>query len=867
MRSRTKKIIVVFGIAAVALSAGYFLAITPYHSFAAPESAQGLLYKADTLSWNNQWPEAKPFYERAAAEFAQQNQPSKALYATVSAIPADETVSASTYVLLLTNDLRRPEAQEPETRLRILTILGIIETNYNAALALPTWKKVQQLAFKQGHVMLASRAQGEQGIAAYILGDKATGARLTIRAWTLAKAEQDSAATIRYASLYGAGLVEMERYKQALTPLNEALRLAQQTPTVAYPTIAVDAKIEALGGLHQYKEALELANAALQRLQGTLNDGEKTAVYLDRALIERGQGNISAAAADCETALAISKRITFYRGVVNSAGVLALIYEQANRLPEALTAINAGIEANTHIPYELYLVPRNLATKANIESRMGMRSEADGDYRRAIALVNRMIRHAPNPGAQRQLLTDMSNVYSGYFASLCSQRRYDEALQILDNVRGRLEAESLQHHEYQQPHEQTPEEKEVTRLNVSLINTDDPATRIKISSAIYTAELSLAPDNLAAKTITHPVHLVDLQHRLGPGTLLIEYVLAEPGSYAFAITHESVKAYRLPAKSVLDADATQYREEIRSRREDKSLGQKLFSELLLPIPEYSRKTALVIVPDGALHLLPFSALVDSSSYVLASHTVDVNPSSTVYSLLSRRVENEQAVTMPYIGVAAWTQPTDTRNPFVRAVTGPQRSKLVALPDSKLEVESIAQDLPKPSTILEGASATEGHFKSLPLDSTDVIHLALHGYADLDYPERSALIFAPDPSGSEDGLLQLREIRDLHLKAKLVTLSACDTGVGPVGEAGVDNLVNAFIEAGADSVVSTLWELDDSTTEHLMIDFYGLLAGHKQKVDALRAAQLNLMHDGLLPYFWASFQIVGDPNGTLRKATP
>lgn len=857
-----KKLAATCGVAAVVFSGAYFYAITPRHSFARPESAQGLLDRADSLSWNNRWAEATPFYTRAAAKFSKQDEPSKALYATVSEIPADETVSAPTYILRLTNDLQKPEAQEPETRLRILTILGMVETNYNAALALPTWKKVQQLALKLGHVMIASRAQGEQGIAAYILGDKAAGARLTIRAWTLAKAEHDPAATVRYASLYGAGLVEMERYKQAFTPLNEALRLAHNTPSVAYPTIAIDAKIEALAGLHQYKEALQLANASLQRLQGTLYDGEKTVVYLDRALIERGEGDLTGAAADCEAALAISKRISFYRGMVNSGGVLALIYEQGNKLPEALTAINAAVEANTHIPFELYLVPRNIATKADIESRMGKKREADADYRKAIALINSMIQNAPAPDAQRQLLTDMSNVYSGYFASLCTQRRYDEALQILDNVRGRLEAESLEHHEYQQPHEQTPQEKELTRLNVSLINTDDPATRSRISSAIYTAELSLPADTLAEQTITHPVHLAELQHRLGPETLLIEYVLAEPSSYAFAITHESVKDYQLPAKSIIEADATQYREEIRSRREDKFLAQKLFSELLLPIPEYFRKKTLVVIPDGSLHLLPFSALVDGSGYVLSSHTVDVNPSSTVYSLLSGRVENEQAVTMPYIGVAAWTQPTDNRNPIVRAVTGPQRSQLVPLPDSKLEVESIAKDLPKPSTILEGATATEGHFKSLPLDSTDVIHLALHGYADLDYPERSALIFAPDPNGSEDGLLQLREIRDLHLKAKLVTLSACDTGVGPVGEAGVDNLVNAFIEAGADSVVSTLWELDDATTEHLMTDFYGELADHKQKIDALRSAQLNLMHDGLLPYFWASFQIVGDPNGNL-----
>jgi CHAT domain-containing protein len=125
-----------------------------------------------------------------------------------------------------------------------------------------------------------------------------------------------------------------------------------------------------------------------------------------------------------------------------------------------------------------------------------------------------------------------------------------------------------------------------------------------------------------------------------------------------------------------------------------------------------------------------------------------------------------------------------------------------------------------------------------------------------------LIFAPDPSGSEDGLLQVREIRSLHLKAKLVTLSACNTGVGPVGEAGVANLVNAFIEAGADSVVSTLWDLEDHATEHLVAVFYSQLAQHTRKVDALRTAQLDLLNQGLPPYFWASFQIVGDPDGTL-----
>lgn len=217
--------------------------------------------------------------------------------------------------------------------------------------------------------------------------------------------------------------------------------------------------------------------------------------------------------------------------------------------------------------------------------------------------------------------------------------------------------------------------------------------------------------------------------------------------------------------------------------------------------------------------------------------------------------------MPYIGVAAWTEKTDSRNPILRASSGPERNEFVPLPYSEAEVETIARDLPRPNTILLGANATETRFKQLSTESTEVIHLALHGYADIEYPDRSALIFAPEVNGPDDGLLQVREIRDLHIRARLVTLSACDTGVGPVGEADVANLVNAFIEAGADSVVSTLWDLEDESTEHLMTMFYSGLALHERKVDALRSAQLDLLHQGLPPYFWASVQIVGDPSGT------
>ena len=177
---------------------------------------------------------------------------------------------------------------------------------------------------------------------------------------------------------------------------------------------------------------------------------------------------------------------------------------------------------------------------------------------------------------------------------------------------------------------------------------------------------------------------------------------------------------------------------------------------------------------------------------------------------------------------------------------------------------IGSDLPKPSTILLGTSATETNFERLPLSQYNVVHLALHGYVDPQFPDRSALVFAPQQQPTDDSLLQVREIRDLRLNASLVTLSACNTSLGPVGEEGVANIVNAFIEAGSQSVVSALWEVEDHATTHLMTAFYDHLSRHEEKAESLRQAQLEMMNSGLSPYYWAGFVLDGEPNGSLFR---
>jgi CHAT domain-containing protein len=857
-----KRIAFVFLALMLLLATAYYYAVTPHRPRVPAGSAEDLLFRADSLAWNDRWEEAAPLYKQAEILFTAQGNQSKALYAAVSQIPPNQSVDVPATIWSLTTDLTLPGASDPETRLRILTVRGILQTNQDAAQAHTTWEEVEKLARKLHHYEVATRAVGEQGIAAFILGDALTAKKQVFFAWTAAKPERDPAAQVRYASVYAAGLVMVGRYGEALKPLSVALSIAHEHPEVAYPTLAVSTKIDALVGLHRDREALELANDTLNRLKDGPFDGQRTQVYLSRGVIESDLGDRSAAISDMKTALQLADHMHNYRGLTDVGGTLAQTYFDGGKLQEALHAIDAAIQANSKIPNELYLAPANLALKAKILQQIGRSQEADGLFRKSIALVDTMIRRASTTSVERQLLAEMSDVYSAYFAYLSEQNRYEAALQVLENVRGRLEAEALEHHASQPLHEPTPQEQELTRLNISLINTDDPKARDTLLDQIYRTEINLGPSKLAAAAISHPVTITHLQDSLSPSQLLIEYVLAKPASYALAVTDSTIHAYRLKSGLAIESEVKKYRDEIRAKLADPSLGQTVFHDLLAPVQEYSTHKDLVIVPDGELHLLPFSALVNGGAYVLASHTVDVAPSSTAFELLKEHSEQKASAEMPYIGVAAWTQATDHRNPVTRAISGPEKDQFVPLPHSETEVETIAHDLPRPNTILLGNDATETNFKRLSGESAEVIHLALHGYADVDYPDRSALIFAPEPKGPDDGLLQVREIRDLHIRAELVTLSACDTGVGPVGEAEVANVVNAFIEAGAHSVVSTLWDLDDESTEHLMTTFYSQLASRQKKVDALRLAQLDMLQKGLPPYFWAGVQIVGDPSGTI-----
>ncbi len=120
---------------------------------------------------------------------------------------------------------------------------------------------------------------------------------------------------------------------------------------------------------------------------------------------------------------------------------------------------------------------------------------------------------------------------------------------------------------------------------------------------------------------------------------------------------------------------------------------------------------------------------------------------------------------------------------------------------------------------------------------EVLHFAVHAFAEPKFPERAALVLLNDSATGEDGLLQPREIGQFRLNAGVVVLSACDTSVGPtLGQEGVLNIARAFLLAGAQSVVTTLWAVSDATSTALMRHFYENLTAGRDVAEALARAK-------------------------------
>jgi CHAT domain-containing protein len=271
--------------------------------------------------------------------------------------------------------------------------------------------------------------------------------------------------------------------------------------------------------------------------------------------------------------------------------------------------------------------------------------------------------------------------------------------------------------------------------------------------------------------------------------------------------------------------------------------RRLYSWLLAPVEQAGllRGTrSLIVVPHAELHYLPFGALQAErdGGFVTLRYAVSYAPSATAWLSLAERARARD-------------------NGQVLALAPQPR----ALPATRGEVEGIQEVFGRRASVIVGDAATETSFRAAAAGKS-ILHLATFGVLNKHNPLFSFVALAP--SGEDDGRLEVHEVFGLMLQARLVVLSACQTGVGsgaladvPAGDDWV-GLVHAFLAAGAGEVLASLWPVEDRATARLMSTFYRAIARGSSAADALSAAQRAALSDAATadPFYWAGFTLAG-----------
>src|SRR5436309_5151835 len=342
----------------------------------------------------------------------------------------------------------------------------------------------------------------------------------------------------------------------------------------------------------------------------------------------------------------------------------------------------------------------------------------------------------------------------------------------------------------------------------------------------------------------------EVRRALGPDDALLEYLVGDSTTIVFVVTADSVASLDLNVPRTTVAGLVDFaRGTLGSPREGparqawRAPMRRLFHYLIAPLEAsglLAGKRRLLIAPHVELHYLPFAALLrpgPPEQLLVERYLLEYVPSASVWLRL-----RERAAPSARTGVLALAP------------------RAGALPGSQAEVAAIGRIYGVQARVLVGPPATEQAFRALAGDQR-IIHLATYGVLNKHNPLFSFVELGA--GDGQDGRLEVHEVFGLTLQARVVVLSACQTGVAagaladvPPGDDWI-GLVQGFLYAGAGNVLGTLWPVADVATARLMERFYGELATGRSEAEALALAQRAAARDPgtAHPFFWAGFALV------------
>ena len=505
----------------------------------------------------------------------------------------------------------------------------------------------------------------------------------------------------------------------------------------------------------------------------------------------------------------------------------------------------------------------------------GALDAAEQEFNYAIGITEKTVARIRLEERKSGFLADKWSVYTQLAMLEQARGRPVEAFAVSERMRARQMLDLLARGSVATPHVASRQEQDLRRRIDELTHeleargsqqsgTREPALLLRSDGAIR-AELDTAQKAYTRLLIKLRESSPDYARFISPQTLswksvashlktdevLLEYLLSDSASSVFVVTRDTVAAIDLKVTHDVLADLVEFARRTMEKPAQASSTdlwrvplRRLYLHLIQPVEQrgYLRgKHTLVIAPHSELHFLPFGALIQlgrADHFLVEQMQIVYTPSATAWVQLGAR-----SVVPPRENVLALAPHIDR------------------LPASRDEVLAIGRIYGRGATVRMGSQASKRELRR-DLPRAGILHLATFGVLNKHNPLFSFVELAP--SGQDDGHLEVNEVFGLGLKGQLVILSACQTALAsgaiadvPPGDDWV-GLVEAFLQAGAGSVLASLWPVDDRATATLMEEFHKRAAKGQAPIAALAEAQRILLRNPRTarPFYWAGFVING-----------
>ncbi|MCD6115633.1 CHAT domain-containing protein [bacterium] len=609
----------------------------------------------------------------------------------------------------------------------------------------------------------------------------------------------------------------------------------------------------------EYKRAMEFFRRAVK--VDSVAEYKRGLAYdqVDLGLLLIELGNLKKAKAFLQRGLELSRQINDKRDEVKAllalGRTLNLLKKRKMSLAVLDTAYNDAL--NLGAPTFLWRIARQ---RGLVLKETGRKKEAIGELKEAVRIVEKVRRDLKVEELKQGFFGTKTDLYADVVSMLLDMGEKEEAFLYAERAQSRSFIDMLADKEIELSAEKSDVIQKINAVRKTVESLEDSIEVVKASFtgkdllkklrrklevtqreyAIRVSNLKTSYPELASLITVDPLSAAEVQEMLPDSVGLVKYFVTDKSVIIWFISNNriEVKQKDIPSGH-LKKLVYLFRENIQAYLSVDNLSRALYSILIRPVEGlvFSEKH-LIISPHKVLHYLPFAALKRGDGlYLIDKISVSSVPSVSVmrFCINSKKGINRKAQVFA-IG-----------NPAVKG-----KEPLVF---AEREIKAITRSFPD-CRIYTGEKATEGVVRKYA-GSYNVLHFACHAVYNEKAPLKSSLFLMPDKKF--DGLLEAKEIFGLKVKADLVTLSGCETGMSKVSPGDeIIGFTRSFIFAGASSLVSSLWKVSDLETAVLVKRFYRALSKGQSKAGALRNAQLIVKKMvNSHPAAWAGFTLTGD----------